>query len=74
MLKEIPTDDPVYQRHSQKLYALRFNDLFTQFRLFAQDQQNTVYDTQIHNIAIAMKTDLNNEALSLPGNPTDPNW
>ncbi|KAI3318810.1 hypothetical protein HD806DRAFT_511051 [Xylariaceae sp. AK1471] len=56
MLKEIPSNDPTYKRHSTKLYELHFLRKFPTVSVYLEDQKQDK-SRQIDAIAITMKNE-----------------
>ncbi len=72
LLKVLPTSDPVYERHSSKLYRLRYLEKFPQVQGYLDDQKTQDYSAKIDQIAAVMKTNL--EKSSAGVNIINPNY
>lgn len=64
-LKEIPTNDPVYKRHSAKLYRARFIDRFPAISKFLKDQKDDPHSAVMNKFADKMKTTLEKKSSGL---------
>lgn len=64
-LKDIPTHDPVYQRHSTKLYTARYKAKFPAINDFLEDQRQNQRMHTAEKFANKMKTSLENKSEGL---------
>ena len=70
LLKTIPTDDPIYKRHAEKLYRMRFLQKFPDLQQYLQDQKSDK-GADITKIGNVLKENLKKKSAELQGvNPT----
>ncbi len=70
LLKTIPTDDPIYKRHAEKLYRMRFLQKFPDLQQYLQDQLSDK-SADITKIGNVLKENLKKKSTELQGvNPT----
>jgi hypothetical protein len=70
MLKEIPSADPTYKRHSSKLYKLHFLQMFPKVTDYIEDQKRDK-SLQIQAVAVAMKNET--KSMAEPAKAVSPN-
>ncbi|RKL46663.1 hypothetical protein BFJ70_g3148 [Fusarium oxysporum] len=72
-LRSIPTDDPVYKRHSAKLYRAHYRQKFSTIDDFLRDQNSTDYSDKMNAFAAKMKSNIAAKSADLK-DPSNPNY
>ncbi|KAK5993804.1 hypothetical protein PT974_07241 [Cladobotryum mycophilum] len=58
LLSDLPVDDPVYKRHSTKLYRMHYLEMFPNTREYLSDQYNTSHAEDVKAMAATLKTNI----------------
>ncbi|KAK2051737.1 hypothetical protein LY76DRAFT_556740 [Colletotrichum caudatum] len=73
-LKDIPSDDPVYKRHSSKLYRAHFIEKFPSITEFLRDQNQNDYTAKMDALATGMKNKIADKSAVLDDPVGNPNY
>jgi hypothetical protein len=73
-LKDIPADDPVYKRHSAKLYRAHYVEKFPGITKFLRDQRDNDYTAKIDEFAASMKNNIVEKSAGLKDPISNPKY
>ncbi|KAI9150587.1 hypothetical protein HJFPF1_10362 [Paramyrothecium foliicola] len=72
-LKDIPSNDEVYKRHSAKLYRARYIEKFPSIGEFLRDQHDNDYSATMQKYATKMKDNIAAKSAGMKG-PSNPEY